>query len=199
MLSKLNIPAVIVLIFYPALLIGLGADYFTNYTVGWLEFFLAVLGYYGSNIAVGIGLHRGWSHHGYKMHKILEVILVFMTAGTLQGPILAWASDHNKHHTYTDKEQDPHSPLKSSNRFLVLLWSHIGWMLVHEDYNQFDRATIVKLGRHEWLKWQLKYYWYLTVFMSLVVPGIVGFAIYGTLFGAYTGFLFIGLGRALQQ
>ena len=200
MLKKLNIPAVIVLVIYPALLIGLGVNYFNNYPVGLTEAILAIVGYYGSNIAVGVGLHRWASHHSFKMNnKFLELIIVLMTAGTLQGPILAWASDHNKHHTFTDKEQDPHTPLKSKNRFLGFLWSHIGWMLVHEDYKQIDRVTMVKLGRNQMLKWQLKYYWELAIFMSLVVPAIVGFAVYGTMFGAYTGFLFIGLGRALQQ
>lgn len=199
MLKKLNIPALIVLIIYPALLIGLGINYFSNYSVGWTEALIAIAGYYGSNIAVGVGLHRAYSHHAFKVSKPLELILVFMTAGTLQGPILAWASDHNLHHTYTDKERDPHSPLKSKNKFLGFLWSHIGWMLVHEDYKTIDRVTMVKLGRNENLKWQLKYYWELAIFMSTIVPAILGFIVYGTLFGAYTGFLFIGLGRALQQ
>lgn len=200
MFKKLNIPAVIVLIIYPALLIGLGINYSSNYAAGWTEALLAISGYYAANISVGVWLHRYASHHAFKVtSKYLEIFMVFMTAFALQGPILGWASDHNKHHTYTDKEKDPHSPFRSKNRLLGLIWSHIGWMLVHEDYKQIDRVTMVKLGRNEMLKWQLKYYWELAIFMSLIVPAIIGFIVYGTLLGAYAGFLFIGLGRALQQ
>jgi len=199
MLKKLNIPAVIVLIVYPLALIALGIIYCNNYSVGWTHLGIAVLGYYGSNISVGIGFHRAWSHNSYKPGKLLEIILVFMTAGTLQGPILAWASDHHKHHTFTDEEQDPHTPLKGSNRFFGFLWSHIGWMLFHEDNKQISRVTMVKLGRSAWIKWQMQYYWELAIFMNLVVPAVLGFLVGGTLFWAYTTFLFIGLGRALQQ
>ena len=28
----------------------------------------------------------------------------------IEGPILDWVSDHRKHHKYSDKEGDPHSP-----------------------------------------------------------------------------------------
>ncbi len=72
-------------------------------------------------------------------------------------------------------------------------------MLFAEPLKQLDRVTLVKLGRNKLLKWQLKYYWELVFFMSLVVPAIIGYLVGGTLFWAYTGFLFIALGRALQQ
>jgi stearoyl-CoA desaturase (delta-9 desaturase) len=58
---------------------------------------------------------------------------------------------------------------------------------------------MVKLGRNKLLRWQLKYYWELATIMNLFVPAIIGFAIGNSLQSAYAGFLFIGLGRALQQ
>ncbi|KAJ6644857.1 Exodeoxyribonuclease 7 small subunit, partial [Pseudolycoriella hygida] len=151
------------------------------------------MGYYGSNITVGVGLHRLWSHHTFKTNRVVEFILAVMAAATLQGPVLSWASNHYKHHSFTDKEQDPHSPLKFSNKILGFLWSHIGWMIIDGSYKSIDRITMVKLGRNKILKWQLKYYWEIAIFMNSVVPMIIGYLLGGTLIAAYAGFLFIGI------
>ncbi|MGI4775925.1 MAG: acyl-CoA desaturase [Janthinobacterium lividum] len=200
MIKKINWPVFVVLIAYPALLIGLAINYNMNFYLGWFEIILFIAGYYGSNISVGIGFHRLWSHNTYKTNKFVEFILVMISAGTLQGPVLAWASDHHKHHTYTDKEEDPHSPNKFKNPVMGFLWSHIGWMLFGEgNFKQIDRVTMVKLGKNKLLRWQLQYYWQIALFMTIVMPAIVGFVFGGTLIAAYAGFLFIGLGRTLQQ
>ncbi|WP_342270078.1 acyl-CoA desaturase [Rickettsia endosymbiont of Orchestes rusci] len=200
MLSKINKPALFALIFYPLLLILLLIKYWTNYGIGWTEITLTVSSYYIYNITVGVGLHRLWSHNAFKINKFVEFILVMLSAGTLQGPALSWASNHYKHHTYTDKAQDPHSPSKFDSKLMGFLWSHLGWMLIGEgSYKSIDRITWVKHGRNKLLKWQLKYYWQIAVFMNVIVPLFIGYLIGGTLASAYMAFLFIGIGRALQQ
>ncbi len=200
MLKKINWPALLVIVFYPLLLVFLGINYYFKNNIGWFEVVLFIIAYYGANISVGIGLHRLWSHHTYKTNKFVEFLLMMISGGTLQGPVLAWASDHNKHHTYTDKELDPHSPAKFDNRLKGFLWSHLGWMLVGEgSYKSIDKVTMVKLGRNKMLVWQLKYYWQVAVFMNLIMPVVVGLLIGKSWHAAYGSFLFIGLGRALQQ
>ncbi|CAF3253695.1 unnamed protein product, partial [Rotaria sp. Silwood2] len=108
-----------------------------------------------------------------------------MSAATLQGPVLSWASNHYKHHTYTDKDLDPHSPLKFNNKILGFLWSHIGWMIIGGSYKSIDRITMVKLGKSKILKWQLKYYWEIALFMNSIFPMMIGYLIKGTLTAAY--------------
>lgn len=197
---KINWLACIILVGLPIFVMGLGIDYASRYDLGWFEFGLFVLGYYGSNISVGIGLHRLWSHGAYKTNKVVEFILVMMSAGTLQGPALAWASDHYRHHTHTDKELDPHSPLKYKNRIVGFLWSHIGWMLLGEgSHKNIDKVTIIKLGKNKLLTWQFKYYVQIATSMNTVVPFAVGYILGGDIVSAYAGLVFIGLGRALQQ
>ena len=191
--------AAFVLLLYPIILLALAVKYSGYTQIGIFEIALAVVGYYGSNISVGIGLHRLWSHNSYKTNKLVEFILVMMSSGTLQGPVLSWASNHYKHHTYTDKDQDPHSPLKFKNRVVGFLWSHIGWMIIGGSYQPIDKITMVKLGRSKLLKWQLQYYWQVAVFMNIVPPALLGYLIGGTAMSAYAGFLFIGIGRAIQQ
>lgn len=200
LIKDINWPAFFILIVYPIFLVSLGVSYAKNHTIGSMEILFAIVGYYGSNIAVGVGLHRLWSHNSYKTNKVVEFLLMMLSTGSLQGPVLAWASDHNKHHTYTDKERDPHSPAKFKNPVLGFLWAHIGWMLLGEpSYKSIDKTTLVKLGKNKMLIWQLKHYWELATFMNAVLPAVIGYAIGGTAASAYMVFLFIGLGRALQQ
>ncbi|MDR0296826.1 MAG: fatty acid desaturase [Rickettsia sp.] len=199
MLKRIVWPIFFVLIIYPIVLSCLVIKYYASHKIGVFEIGLLVAGYYGSNIAVGVGLHRLWSHHAFKTNKVVEFILVMMSAATLQGPVLSWASNHYKHHSFTDKDQDPHSPLKFENRILGFLWSHIGWMIIDGSYKSIDRITMVKLGKNKLLRWQLKYYWRISIFMNTIMPALIGYLIGGTLTSAYAGFLFIGIGRALQQ
>lgn len=200
MLKELNLIGVFALIVYPAILITLFIFYKIDYQLGWFELGLFLTSYYVSNITVGIGFHRLWSHDTYKTNKYVEFILVILSAGTLQGPALSWASNHFVHHTYTDTEKDPHTPSKYENKIMGFLWAHLGWMLVGEgSYKSIDKVTMVKHGRNKLLRWQLKYYWQLSVLMNTLVPFLVGYVIGGTVHSGYVGFLFIGLGRTVQQ
>ncbi|EAA25869.1 acyl-CoA desaturase [Rickettsia sibirica] len=200
MLSKLNKPALFALIFYPIFIISLVVKYSFDYGIGLTEVIFIIASYYINNITVGIGLHRLWSHNAYKINKYAEFVLIMLSAGTLQGPALSWASNHYKHHRYTDQDQDPHTPLKFDNKFLGFMWSHIGWMLVGSgSYKSIDRITWAKHGKNNLLKWQLKYYWQIAAFMNIVVPLFIGYLVGGTMQSAYAGFLFMGLGRFLQQ
>jgi stearoyl-CoA desaturase (delta-9 desaturase) len=205
MLAKLNIPkinmqAFFALILLPSILLALCYVYSRNYDIGWYEVLLMIGSYYVCNITVGLGFHRLWSHNSYKTNSVVEFILVLLSAGTLQGPVLAWASDHYRHHTYTDEEQDPHTPLKYSSKIKGLLWSHIGWMIFNTPENkQITKIVIKKLGSNKLLLWQFKYYWQVATFMNVIVAGFAGYLFNNSLQGVFAGIVFIGIGRALQQ
>ncbi len=123
-----------------------------------------------------------------------------MSAGTLQGPALVWASDHHKHHAYTDEEDDPHSPLRYKNKLKGFFWSHMGWMLYgNGPITSLNKVTMIKLGRNKILRWQMHYYWQIATFMNAVLPPIIGYVCFHTIQGALAGYIFIGLARAFQQ
>jgi stearoyl-CoA desaturase (delta-9 desaturase) len=50
----------------------------------------------------------------------------------IEGPVLVWVADHRRHHKYSDKEGDPHSPWRFGNDWKALtkgfLYAHMGWM-----------------------------------------------------------------------
>ena len=59
-----------------------------------------------------IYLHRTLAHRAITLHKSIDVLmraLLWMTTGVISKE---WVAVHRKHHTYTDKPEDPHSPLQ---------------------------------------------------------------------------------------
>ena len=198
-LKGLNIPAFAVIILYPILLSLLTVMYCSKFSVGAYEITLLIVTYYICNISVGVGLHRLWSHGSYKTKKWVEFLLSVLSAATLQGPILAWVSDHTEHHMYTDTKKDPHSAKKFKNRLVGFMWSHMGWMLQMDSGKKLSRIAIARLGRNSVVMWQFRNYWKIAITMNTLVPFLLGYIAGGNLQYAISSFLFFGLGRALQQ
>lgn len=194
-------PGAFIVLVYPLLLILSAIVYYSKYGISWFEVGMLVCTYYVINITIGIGMHRLWAHNAYKVNKVVEFILAILAAASLQGPSLVWASDHYKHHTYTDEENDPHSPSKYENNKLAgFLWSHILWTMYKSNASKnISHVTLKKLGRNKLLLWQYKYYWQLAVFTNIVVPSLLGYMICGTATKALGAFIFAGIGRAIQQ
>lgn len=60
--------------------------------------------------ATSIYLHRGLTHRALTVHPALDVVFRFVLwILTGQRP-QEWVAVHRKHHAFTDKEGDPHSP-----------------------------------------------------------------------------------------
>jgi stearoyl-CoA desaturase (delta-9 desaturase) len=61
-------------------------------------------------IATSIYLHRGLAHRSLTIHPLLDVFfrtILWITTGQKRQQ---WVAVHRKHHTFTDKVGDPHSP-----------------------------------------------------------------------------------------
>ena len=50
----------------------------------------------------------------------------------VQGPVIIWVADHRRHHAFSDREGDPHSPWLYGTSPVALakgFWhAHMGWM-----------------------------------------------------------------------
>jgi stearoyl-CoA desaturase (Delta-9 desaturase) len=61
-------------------------------------------------IATSIYLHRALAHRSLKMHRVADLAfraVLWLTTGQSRQQ---WVAVHRKHHTFTDREGDPHSP-----------------------------------------------------------------------------------------
>ena len=43
-----------------------------------------------------------------------------------QGPLFYWVANHRRHHHFSDRPGDPHSPRQN------FFWSHMGWFLIYD-------------------------------------------------------------------
>jgi len=61
-------------------------------------------------IATSIYLHRALAHRSLTVHPVADVVFraaLWLTTGQSRQQ---WVAVHRKHHTFTDREGDPHSP-----------------------------------------------------------------------------------------
>jgi stearoyl-CoA desaturase (Delta-9 desaturase) len=100
--------------------------------LGWHDVIIAVVFYYISGLGIAMGFHRYFTHLSYKAKPGLRIALAIAGSLAIEGPILNWVADHRRHHKYSDREGDPHSPWRFGNDWKALAkglaWAHIGWM-----------------------------------------------------------------------
>ncbi|MGH3166719.1 MAG: acyl-CoA desaturase [Trebonia sp.] len=100
--------------------------------LGWHDVVIAAVFYWVSGLGITVGYHRYFTHSSFKAKPALRVALAIAGSLAMQGPVITWVSDHRRHHTYSDRAGDPHSPWRYGDdaRALAkgLLWSHVLWL-----------------------------------------------------------------------
>jgi len=100
--------------------------------LGWHDVIIAVVFYYISGLGIAMGFHRYFTPLSYKAKPAMRIALAIAGSLAIEGPVLNWVADHRRHHKYSDREGDPHSPWRFGNDWKALAkglaWAHIGWM-----------------------------------------------------------------------
>jgi stearoyl-CoA desaturase (delta-9 desaturase) len=86
-----------------------------------LDLSMMVVLYLLTGFGITIGFHRFATHRSFKSRSAIQVILLALGSMAIEGNVIQWTADHWKHHKYSDKPGDPHSPLEG------LFHAHIGW------------------------------------------------------------------------
>jgi stearoyl-CoA desaturase (Delta-9 desaturase) len=161
---------------------------------------LAIMGamYLMTAIGITVGFHRLLTHRSFQTPKWLEYTFAVLGSMAVQGPVNSWVADHRKHHAFTDREGDPHSPHVGHEEgalgVLAGLWhAHTGWLL--SEHGRADWARYAAdLNDDPGMRFISRNFEWLVV-LGLAVPALIGFALTGTALGAMTGFLWGGLVR----
>lgn len=112
---------------------------------------------------VTAGLHRYFSHRGYKLGRAAQLLMAIGgTTAAQKGP-LWWAGQHRLHHRHSDQAADPHSPKKG------LLFSHLGWFLC-EAHDEVPARLVRDLARYPELRWLDRFH--------LVPPALLALALW---------------------
>jgi len=62
-----------------------------------------------TGLGVTVGLHRHFTHRSFQTKRPIRLLAVLGSAA-IEGPVISWVADHRKHHAFSDRAGDPHSP-----------------------------------------------------------------------------------------
>ena len=112
--------------------------------MGWTDVVLFVVFYYVSGLGITIGYHRLFTHGSFKANRPLRIGLAIAGSMAIEGPVIRWVADHRRHHAYSDRDGDPHSPWRYGETTGALMkglfWAHLGWMF-DEMHTNRDKYT----------------------------------------------------------
>ncbi|GIE94900.1 acyl-CoA desaturase [Paractinoplanes rishiriensis] len=167
---------------------------------GWglsaLDAGMAVAGYLIAVAGVTVGFHRYLTHGSFKANRPLRLVLAVAGSLAVEGPPTEWVADHRRHHAFTDREGDPHSPWRYGTgvRALAkgLFYAHCGWFFNKEVTNKARFAPDLLADRGIRIVDRL----FLPLFaVSLLLPALIGGLVTSSWTGALTGFFWAGLVR----
>ena len=162
----------------------------------WLDVGLAVVLYFLTGLGVTVGFHRHFTHGSFKAKRPLRVALAVIGSTAFQGGVIGWVADHRRHHAFSDKEGDPHSPWLFGTGPAAMIrgfWhSHMGWILGRDRTNAHRFAPDLLADRDIVAVDRLVLP--LTI-ASLLVPALIGGLVSGTWWGALTALFWAGLVR----
>ena len=164
--------------------------------LSWLNVGLTVGFYFLTGTAVTVGLHRLFTHGSFKANRPLRITLAVVGIMAMQGEVTEWVADHRRHHAFSDRDGDPHSPWRYGSGALALakgFWhSHLGWILDRDMTNTSRFAPDLAGDPDIRAVDRLSPVW---VAASLLLPAIVGGLATWSWWGALTAFFWAGLVR----
>ncbi|HYJ66481.1 MAG TPA: acyl-CoA desaturase [Nocardioidaceae bacterium] len=164
--------------------------------LGWHDVIIALVMYAISGHGVTVGFHRYFTHRSFKPNRGVKVGLAVAGSMAIEGPVIQWVADHRKHHKFSDRDGDPHSPWRYGNSLPALIkglvYAHVGWLFDPEQTpprryapDLLKDRDIVKVSRQ----------FPLWVAVSLLIPPIAGGLWTMSWHGALTAFFWASLVR----
>jgi stearoyl-CoA desaturase (Delta-9 desaturase) len=167
---------------------------------GWglsrLDIGLAVGFYLLSGFGVTVGFHRHFTHRAFTANRGLRNGLALAGSLALQGDVITWVADHRRHHAFSDKEGDPHSPWRFGTTPAALargFWhAHTGWLFGRDRTNAARFAPDL-LADRDIARLSRQFALWTTV--SLLAPALLGGLLTLSWWGALSALFWAGLVR----
>jgi stearoyl-CoA desaturase (delta-9 desaturase) len=164
--------------------------------LSWLDVALFSGLYVVTVLGITVGYHRHFTHGSFKAARPLRIALVVIGCMAIQGPVVQWVADHRRHHAFSDREGDPHSPWRYGDDTRSLLrgmfHAHLGWLFDRKQTNPEryapDLLKDVALRRTSAL-------FVVWAFLGLALPAVIGGLVTMSWAGAWTAFFWAGLVR----
>ena len=164
--------------------------------LSWRDIVIAAVFYVIAGLGISMGFHRHFTHSSFKASKPLRLALGIAGSMAVEGPVLVWVADHRRHHKYSDREGDPHSPWRFGSDWRALptgfLYAHVGWLFDPARTSQEKFCPDLLADRAISRVSRLFPLW---AAISLFAPALIGGLWSMSLAGALTAFFWASLVR----
>jgi stearoyl-CoA desaturase (delta-9 desaturase) len=171
--------------------------------VPWVDIALLTAFYFVIAHGVTIGFHRLFTHRSFEARRPLKIVLAVLGSMSFQGSLIGWVADHRRHHRYSDRFGDPHSPVSRAGEPISgwrgLRHAHVGWVFDNPPTPRAEFAPDLLADPDLVLIDRL---FVPCCVATLALPFALGYALTGTFGGAvaallWAGVLRVGLGHHL--
>ncbi len=176
--------------------IALGAGIWLAWGTGitLTDLLLATVFYVVTGLGVTVGFHRLFTHRSFTARPWLRAALAIAGSMSFQGNLIDWVAVHRRHHAFTDRPGDPHSPYRYGThlggQLRGLAHAHLGWLFTGEPTSAARYAP--DLLRNDPAMLRISRAFPALCAASLILPFAAGWAISGSLYGALTAFIWAG-------
>jgi stearoyl-CoA desaturase (delta-9 desaturase) len=183
-------------VFVPMLALVAAVPLAWGWGLGWHDIVLAVVFYAISGLGISMGYHRYFTHGSFKATRPFKIALGVAGTLAIEGPVLTWVADHRRHHKYSDREGDPHSPWRFGTDWKALVkglvFAHIGWLF---DPNRTSQEKFCPdwLADRDICRVSKSFTWLTAA--SLLAPALIGGLWAWSWVGAVTAFFWASLVR----
>jgi stearoyl-CoA desaturase (Delta-9 desaturase) len=164
--------------------------------LGWTDLAIMAGMYWLTGHGITVGFHRLFTHKSYKPNRAVKVFWAIAGSMAIQGPVIRWVADHRKHHKFSDRDGDPHSPWRYGTDLKALTkgfwYAHMMWLFNPEQTPQRKYAPdlmkdpdLVRISK-QFPMW---------VAVSLLLPAVLGGLLTMSWQGAVTAFFWGSLVR----
>ena len=163
--------------------------------VGPAELSILAVGYVLTGFGITVGFHRLFTHRSFETFRPVRYVFAVLGQMAVEGPVLAWVADHRKHHQFSDREGDPHSPHAGFGGGILSavhgLWhAHTGLLFSLEGRALRERYC-PDLVRDRGLRVISRLFGPI-VLASLALPALAGYLLIGGWYGAISGLVWGG-------
>lgn len=132
-LQQMGVASLVVL---PLLCLGYAVTTLWRHGFTWLDLSIIATSYAITGFGISVGFHRLFCHRGFKARRALKIFLAIAGSMAVQGSLTAWVSLHRRHHVFSDREGDPHSPSRYGpgirSQIRGLAYAQIGWLFTSQ-------------------------------------------------------------------
>jgi stearoyl-CoA desaturase (delta-9 desaturase) len=182
----------------PLAALGVGVWQAWGDALHWQDLVVLAIVYALTGAGITVGYHRLFTHRSFKTTRVVRAVFAVLGSMAVEGSVIEWVSTHRKHHAFSDRSGDPHSPHADRapgwrGALRGLGHAHVGWM-----FRGKDMANPARYARDLLADVDMRFIsrtFPLWVVAGLALPFGLGVALTGSVVGGLTGLLWGGAVR----